>query len=85
MRARAQIGVEKCVDVGVFQCAFVERSREMAAAGLLALARGFTLAAAARQLDIGEGTARQYLKSIFGKTGVRRQAELVKLLLRSLG
>lgn len=50
----------------------------------LALARGASLSLAARQLGIGEGTARQYLKRVFAKTGVARQAELVGLL-RGLG
>ena len=50
----------------------------------LALAQGASLAQAARGLGIGEGTARQYLKRVFAKTGATRQAELVGLL-RNLG
>lgn len=50
----------------------------------LALKRGQPLSVCAVTLGITEGTARQYLKSIFLKTGVQRQAELVKLLLLTL-
>lgn len=46
----------------------------------LALGDGAALSHAARRLGITEGTARQYLKSVFAKTGVRRQSELVALL-----
>lgn len=49
------------------------------------LGRGLPLAAAAVQLGITSGTARQYLKSVFSKTGMHRQAELVRLLLRGAG
>jgi DNA-binding CsgD family transcriptional regulator len=35
---------------------------------------------AAAQLGIAEETARSFLKRVFAKTGVRRQAELVALL-----
>lgn len=47
-------------------------------AGLLA--RGASLKEAARQLSITEGSARQYLKIIFRKTGTNRQADLVRRL-----
>lgn len=47
----------------------------------LALGQGLSLSAAAQRLGVTEGTARQYLKSVFAKTGVHRQAELVRLLL----
>lgn len=50
----------------------------------LALKTGHPLSMAALRMGITEGTARQYLKSVFAKTGVGRQAELVGLL-RSLG
>jgi DNA-binding NarL/FixJ family response regulator len=36
---------------------------------------------AAASLRISTGTARNHLKSIFRKTGVRRQSDLVRLLL----
>lgn len=39
---------------------------------------------AAQTLGLAENTVRSYLKSIFGKTGVNRQAELVRLILQSV-
>jgi DNA-binding CsgD family transcriptional regulator len=46
------------------------------------LALGMDVADASRALEIQEGTARTYLKSIFAKTGTHRQAELAVLLNR---
>lgn len=57
-------------------------AREAALA--VALANGNDLAASAGRLGISIGTARNYLKSIFVKTGTRRQAELVAVLLRAI-
>ncbi len=48
------------------------------------LANGLTLAEAARRLDLTENTVRSYSKAIFSKTGVRRQTDLVRLILRSV-
>lgn len=48
------------------------------------LAIGFTLSDAAAKLDVTEGTARIYAKRIFAKTGVSRQADLVRLVLNSV-
>lgn len=48
------------------------------------LSRGLTLMEAAQTLGLAENTVRSYLKSIFGKTGVNRQAELVRLILQSV-
>ncbi|MFP3921115.1 MAG: helix-turn-helix transcriptional regulator [Dichotomicrobium sp.] len=45
------------------------------------LAKGDGRQAAARRLGISVGTVRSHLTRIFEKTGVRRQAELVRLLL----
>ncbi len=45
---------------------------------------GLSLAEAALVLKIKEGTARTYLKSIFRKTGVKRQAALVTLIMASM-
>lgn len=42
------------------------------------IVRGMMVAEAAEALGISEGTARIYLKSIFSKTGVNRQAELIR-------
>ncbi len=47
------------------------------------LARGLNLAELSEQQHISQHTARAQLKSIFSKTGVTRQAELVRLVLRS--
>lgn len=47
------------------------------------LAQGEDLRAAAEQLALSAGTARQYLKQVFRKTGVQRQAELVRVLVES--
>lgn len=49
----------------------------------LALGRGHTLAEAAQLMGITLQTARTYSKRIFQKTGTRRQAELVRVLLTS--
>lgn len=48
------------------------------------LATGKELRAAANSLGITYGTARARLAQIFGKTGTRRQAELVRLVLTGL-
>ncbi len=47
----------------------------------LALAGGARLSDAAERLRIVEGTARRHLAAIFAKTGIHRQAELVRLIL----
>jgi DNA-binding CsgD family transcriptional regulator len=44
--------------------------------------RGDTLAEAAEALGIAKETARSRLKSIFARTGVARQADLILLLSR---
>jgi DNA-binding CsgD family transcriptional regulator/PAS domain-containing protein len=46
------------------------------------IARGDGLDAAAERLGITRATARTHLANVFAKTGTRRQAELVRLLLR---
>ncbi len=48
------------------------------------LAAGLSLAEAARKLDLTENTVRSYCKTILSKTGVSRQADLVRLILRSV-
>ena len=48
------------------------------------LANGYTLAGAAEKLDVTESTVRSYAKRIFAKTGVSRQADLVRLILKSV-
>lgn len=50
----------------------------------LHLARGLSLAEASEVQSISQHTARAQLKSIFSKTQVTRQAELVRLILKSV-
>ena len=50
----------------------------------LRLAGGQSLAEACEELCISQNTARAQLKTIFAKSGVTRQAELVRLILRSV-
>ncbi|HEM7801372.1 helix-turn-helix transcriptional regulator [Burkholderia cenocepacia] len=50
----------------------------------LALVNGQTLEEAADELAISKNTARSHLRAIFSKTGVTRQATLVRLLLNSV-
>lgn len=46
------------------------------------LVNGLSLARAARELEVSEGTVRQRVKMIFQKTGTHRQGELVALIAR---
>jgi DNA-binding CsgD family transcriptional regulator len=48
------------------------------------LSRGKSVEEAARAMGVTVNTARAYLKRIYNKTGVRRQSELVRLLLLAL-
>ncbi|MBS0507975.1 MAG: helix-turn-helix transcriptional regulator [Proteobacteria bacterium] len=48
------------------------------------LANGMSLEEAAEALNIRRNTARAHLRSIFSKTGVRRQMELVRIFLNSV-
>lgn len=50
----------------------------------LALCRGRSIVEAASELNITEGTARHYSKLIYGKTGARGQADLVRIILGSV-
>src|SRR5690606_6751904 len=50
----------------------------------LQLANGLSLEEAAEKLGIMRNTARAHLRAIFSKTGVRRQAELVRVMLNSV-
>jgi DNA-binding CsgD family transcriptional regulator len=54
------------------------------AALAIKLADGLTLSEAAKKLSITENSARTISKRIFAKTGTRRQAELVRLILNSV-
>lgn len=51
----------------------------------LQLANGLSLEEAAEELGIMRNTARAHLRAIFSKTGVRRQAELVRVMLNCVG
>lgn len=51
---------------------------------VLRLVAGDSLRSAAQALGIGYETARTTLKSVFHKTGTRRQAELVIALIHAL-
>ena len=48
------------------------------------LAQGLSLAQLSAAQNISQHTARAQLKSIFAKTGASRQAELVRLVLKSV-
>lgn len=48
------------------------------------LATGLSLAEAAEKLELTENTVRSYCKTVLSKTGVSRQADLVRLILRSV-
>ncbi|MGE8321861.1 MAG: helix-turn-helix transcriptional regulator, partial [Pseudomonas sp.] len=50
----------------------------------LELANGLSLEEASERLNIRRNTARAHLRSIFSKTGVRRQTELVRIMLNSV-
>ncbi len=50
----------------------------------LQLTNGLSLEEAAEALNIRRNTARAHLRSIFSKTGVRRQTELVRMFLNSV-
>ena len=50
----------------------------------LELANGLSLEEASETLSIRRNTARAHLRSIFSKTGVRRQTELVRIMLNSV-
>ncbi|MFJ4374091.1 helix-turn-helix transcriptional regulator [Pseudomonas japonica] len=50
----------------------------------LELANGLSLEEASELLNIRRNTARAHLRSIFSKTGVRRQTELVRIMLNSV-
>ncbi len=49
------------------------------------LLQGRELGEAPRALNVPVTTARKHLRSIFVKTGTRRQAELVRVLLQEVG
>lgn len=54
------------------------------AALAMLLAKGLSLAETSERQNISQHTARAQLKAIFSKTGVNRQAELVRLIVKSV-
>jgi len=68
------------IDPSALRVLFGFTDREADVASLLA--EGLDLPAIARLLRISPGTTRTHLKSVFGKAGVSRQAELVALIAR---
>ena len=48
------------------------------------LADGLSLTEAATEMNVSEGSARSYCKRIYAKTGLKRQAEVVRLVLKSV-
>ncbi|MCR5880291.1 helix-turn-helix transcriptional regulator [Phenylobacterium sp. J367] len=50
---------------------------------VLHLIDGGTVQSCAETLDVAESTIRSHLKSVFAKTGVRRQAQLSRLLIQN--
>ncbi len=76
----ASEGNEGAVDVAALSASFELTPAEARVA--VALTEGRRLADVAVDLNISRTTAAFHLRNIFQKTGVRRQAELVGLLLR---
>jgi DNA-binding CsgD family transcriptional regulator len=72
---------EAKLDHGLLRAWFGFSAREAELAAWLAA--GKDLSSTARAMKIGHETARTHLDKVFAKTGTRRQAELVSLLLRT--
>jgi DNA-binding CsgD family transcriptional regulator len=73
-RDRAKLGPV----VGVIRQALGLTDREAQVANLLA--EGLSLPTIAQHLHLGIGTVRNHVKNTFGKTGTRRQGELIALV-----
>ena len=73
-------GAPSCLSVAALRSELGLTAREATLVG--ELAGGATLVEAAGRMEIATGTARQYLKTIFLKTGVGGQAELLRLVSR---
>lgn len=71
-------GLAACLSLEAMRSELRLTPREAALVG--ELADGASLVQAAARMDISPGTARQYLKSIFLKTGVGSQADLLRLV-----
>jgi DNA-binding CsgD family transcriptional regulator len=66
------------------QLAELFRLRPSEARLALALSHGLTISQAAQELGLTLETARTYTKSIYGKLGASGQADLIRLILRSV-
>lgn len=75
------VSVRQKIAASVLQSLFNISPAEARLAALLA--SGVNLSQAAERAHISKNTAKVQLKSIFSKTGVSRQAELIKLILTS--
>lgn len=64
-------------------CSLFDLTRQEATLSLL-LACGHTIAEAAQKMQIGESAARNYSKKVYGKLAISSQADLVRVMLRSL-
>ena len=64
-------------------CRLFDLTRQEATFSLL-LAFGASIAEAATKMEIGESAARNYSKKIYSKMGISGQADLVRVMLRSL-
>lgn len=64
-------------------CRLFDLTRQEATLSLL-LAFGASIAEAAAQMEIGESAARNYSKKIYSKMAISGQADLVRVMLRSL-
>jgi DNA-binding CsgD family transcriptional regulator len=69
-------------DAALVRAKFVLSPRQATLTALLVSGR--SVKEAAFVLGITEGSARQYLKEIFRKTGARRQADLVRIVHNAL-
>ena len=78
---------QQCVDLDKAERGLLERSLKLspAQARLAALLYdGVSIRDAAEQLGITEGSARQYLRRIFAKTGTNRQVDLIRKIARTV-
>lgn len=73
-------GDSSCLSIAALRTELGLTPREAILVG--ELAAGATLTQAATHMEISSGTARQYLKTIFLKTGVSGQADLLRLVSR---
>ncbi|MEJ1421178.1 MAG: hypothetical protein Q2484_11565, partial [Candidatus Sedimenticola sp. (ex Thyasira tokunagai)] len=68
-------------DISVDTIKLIYRFTSSEAQLVIGLVHGFTLAEIAKERDVTLHTVRAQLKSVFSKTGAKRQAELIKQIL----